>query len=73
MKRVALYLRVSTREQSTEMQRAALEGVAARSGWQIVAVYEDAGISGARKCDEIGCEASINSILFRFDMLAIVD
>ena len=52
MKRAALYLRVSTREQSTAMQRAALEEVAARSGWQIVAVYEDAGISGAKGRDK---------------------
>jgi DNA invertase Pin-like site-specific DNA recombinase len=52
MKRAALYLRVSTREQSTAMQRAALEEVAARAGWQIVAVYEDAGISGAKGRDQ---------------------
>lgn len=47
-KRAAIYLRVSTREQSTAMQRVALEEVAARSGWEIVAVFEDAGISGAK-------------------------
>jgi DNA invertase Pin-like site-specific DNA recombinase len=52
MKRAALYLRVSTREQSTAMQRAALEEVAARAGWQIVAVYEDAGVSGAKGRDQ---------------------
>jgi len=40
--RVALYLRVSTAlEQTTENQRLALEAVAAKRGWQIVAVYED--------------------------------
>jgi DNA invertase Pin-like site-specific DNA recombinase len=52
MKRAALYLRVSTREQSTAMQRAALEEIAGRRGWQIVAVYEDAGISGAKGRDK---------------------
>lgn len=52
MKRAALYLRVSTREQSTAMQRTALEDVAARAGWQIVAVYEDAGVSGAKGRDQ---------------------
>ncbi len=52
MKRAALYLRVSTREQSTAMQRTALEEVAARAGWQIVAVYEDAGLSGAKGRDQ---------------------
>lgn len=40
--RVALYLRVSTAlEQTTENQRLALEAVASKRGWQIVAVYED--------------------------------
>ena len=45
-KRVAFYLRVSTGEQTTENQRRELEQVAKRSGWQVVEVYEDAGISG---------------------------
>lgn len=47
IKRVAMYLRVSTKEQSTENQRRELEAVAERAGWQVVKVYEDAGISGA--------------------------
>ncbi len=46
-KRVALYVRVSTGEQTTDNQRLELERVARRSGWQVVEVYEDAGISGA--------------------------
>ena len=37
-KRAALYLRVSTGEQSTEMQRTELEAIAARAGWQVVDV-----------------------------------
>lgn len=45
--RVALYLRVSTKEQTTENQSRELEAVAKRSGWSVVGVYEDAGISGA--------------------------
>jgi DNA invertase Pin-like site-specific DNA recombinase len=48
----ALYLRCSTREQSTAMQRAELVRIAERSGWQIVEVYEDAGISGAKGRDK---------------------
>jgi DNA invertase Pin-like site-specific DNA recombinase len=43
MKRVAIYLRVSTDQQTTLNQRRELEAVAARSGWQVVKVYEDAG------------------------------
>ncbi len=46
-KRVALYLRVSTGEQTTENQRRELEEIARLSGWNVVEVYEDAGISGA--------------------------
>lgn len=45
-KRAALYLRVCTAEQNTDNQRRELEAVAERSGWQIVEVFEDAGISG---------------------------
>ena len=47
-KRVAIYLRVSTKEQSTDNQRRELEVVAERAGWEIVKVFEDAGISGAK-------------------------
>jgi DNA invertase Pin-like site-specific DNA recombinase len=46
MKRVAFYIRVSTSKQDTDNQRRELEAVADRSGWTIVKVYEDAGISG---------------------------
>ena len=51
-KRVALYLRVSTGEQTTENQRRELEAVAKQRGWQIVAVYEDKGVSGAKGRDK---------------------
>jgi hypothetical protein len=40
MKRIAIYLRVSTSKQDTENQRRELEAVAERSGWQVVKVYE---------------------------------
>ncbi len=51
-KRTALYLRVSTEEQTTENQRRELEETAKRAGWEIVEVYEDAGISGAKGRDK---------------------
>ena len=47
-KRVALYLRVSTDGQTTENQRLELERIADHSGWQIVGVFEDHAISGAK-------------------------
>ena len=42
-KRVALYLRVSTSEQTTRNQRRELHAVAERHGWDVVVTYEDAG------------------------------
>src|SRR5918911_2833047 len=51
-KRVALYLRVSTTEQTVQNQRRELEQVAERRGWTVTAVYEDAGISGAKGRDQ---------------------
>jgi DNA invertase Pin-like site-specific DNA recombinase len=51
MKRVALYLRVSTDGQQTEHQRRQLMEVAAHGGWNVVHVYEDAGVSGAKGRD----------------------
>ena len=51
-KRVGLYLRVSTNEQTTENQRRELERVAEQRGWQIVQVYEDHAISGAKGRDK---------------------
>jgi DNA invertase Pin-like site-specific DNA recombinase len=51
-KRVALYLRVSTADQTVENQRQELQAVAERHGWQIVAEYADEGISGAKGRDK---------------------
>ncbi len=51
-RRAALYLRVSTDGQTTENQRIALEAVAAQRGWTVVAVCDDAGISGSRGRDK---------------------
>jgi DNA invertase Pin-like site-specific DNA recombinase len=52
MRRVGIYLRVSTDSQTTENQRRELETVAKRSGWDLVGFYEDAGISGAKGRDK---------------------
>jgi DNA invertase Pin-like site-specific DNA recombinase len=51
-KRIALYLRVSTSEQTIENQRRELEAVAARHGWNVVAVFKDEGISGTKGRDK---------------------
>jgi DNA invertase Pin-like site-specific DNA recombinase len=46
--RVALYLRVSTSEQTANNQRRELEAVAERHGWRVMSVFEDTGISGSK-------------------------
>ena len=48
MKRAVLYLRVSTIEQTTANQERELREVASRIGCEIVKVYKDHGISGAK-------------------------
>jgi DNA invertase Pin-like site-specific DNA recombinase len=72
MKRVAIYLRVSTDKQTTDNQRRELEAVAARSGWTVVKVYEDAGISGAKGRDKRpGLDAMMKAVNAKeFDMVA---
>src|ERR1700720_1828024 len=72
MKRIAIYLRVSTSKQETSNQRRELQAVAARSGWEIVRVFEDAGISGAKGRDERpGLDAMLKAVNAKeFDMVA---
>jgi DNA invertase Pin-like site-specific DNA recombinase len=51
MKRAVLYLRVSTLDQTTANQERELRQVAERTGYEIVKVYKDHGISGAKGRD----------------------
>ena len=50
-KRAAIYTRVSTDSQTIENQLRELRQVAERRGWEVVEVYNDAGISGAKGRD----------------------
>jgi DNA invertase Pin-like site-specific DNA recombinase len=52
MKRAVLYLRVSTVDQTTANQERELREVAGRMGCEIVHVYKDHGISGAKGRDK---------------------
>ena len=52
MKTVALYLRVSTGEQTVENQRRELLAAAERRGWRVVAEFSDEGMSGANGRDK---------------------
>jgi DNA invertase Pin-like site-specific DNA recombinase len=44
----ALYVRVSTDRQTVENQELQLRQVAERRGWEVVEIYSDAGVSGAK-------------------------
>ena len=52
MKRAALYLRVSTIDQTTANQERELRQVAERAGWKVVKIYKDHGISGSKGRDK---------------------
>jgi DNA invertase Pin-like site-specific DNA recombinase len=52
MRRVALYLRVSTGSQTVENQELELMATAQRHGWDVVATFKDEGISGAKGRDK---------------------
>jgi len=51
-KRVCIYARVSTSQQTTENQIQALKEVAERAGYQIVKIYSDDGISGSKSRED---------------------
>lgn len=51
MRRAALYLRVSTQDQTTLNQERELQEVATRMGWGVAKVYKDQGVSGAKGRD----------------------
>jgi DNA invertase Pin-like site-specific DNA recombinase len=70
--RVAIYLRVSTIEQTTTNQRRELHAVAKRHGWSVVQVFEDAGISGAKgRKDRPALDALLKCVARReVDMVA---
>jgi DNA invertase Pin-like site-specific DNA recombinase len=71
-KQVALYLRVSTDEQTLANQRRELTAAAERHGWQVVAEFSDAGISGSKGRDQRqGFDRLMQGIARReFDMVA---
>src|SRR5262249_34950092 len=75
MKRAAIYLRVSTQDQTTANQEHELRQAAERAGWQVVRVYKDHGISGAkgrngRPAFDALCRDATKR---QFDVVAIMD
>jgi DNA invertase Pin-like site-specific DNA recombinase len=71
-KTVALYLRVSTGEQTVENQRCELLAAAERRGWQVVAEFCDEGISGANGRDKRPAFDRLHKAITRheFDVVA---
>jgi DNA invertase Pin-like site-specific DNA recombinase len=69
---VGLYLRVSTSEQTTRNQRRELKAVAERHGWEVVSIFEDDGISGAKGREKRpGLDAMLKAVARRdVDMVA---
>jgi DNA invertase Pin-like site-specific DNA recombinase len=72
-KRVAIYARVSTGEQTTANQLRELRAWARNAGHDVVKVFEDAGISGAKGRDKRpGFDAMLKGASRReFDLLAV--
>jgi DNA invertase Pin-like site-specific DNA recombinase len=52
MRQVGIYLRVSTKEQTTENQLIDLQRVVAQRRWEISEIYVDHGISGSKGRDK---------------------
>ena len=52
VKRAALYVRVSTDAQTVENQIRELSQIAEHRGWDVIEIYRDAGISGAKGRDK---------------------
>lgn len=76
--RAAIYARVSTSDQSADMQLAELREHAHRRGWQVAAEYIDHGISGTKssrpELDKMMADARRRSfdlvLVWRFDRFA---
>ena len=71
-KRVALYVRVSTSEQTTANQTRKLKALARSHDWRVVEIFRDDGISGAKGRDKRpGFDGLCKGIARReFDMVA---
>lgn len=70
-KKVALYLRVSTNQQTVENQRLELEKYCERQAWQIAKVYEDSGLSGKTADRPALQEMLKDAAKNRFSVLAV--
>ncbi|HEY9745019.1 MAG TPA: recombinase family protein [Oculatellaceae cyanobacterium] len=67
-KRVALYVRVSTDGQTVENQLMELHAIARRMGWEVVHIFKDEGISGAKGRDKRPGFNALNKAVIRKDI-----
>ena len=71
--RVALYLRVSTANQTTDNQRIELGRIAAQRGWTVVETFHDDGISGSKgRSDRPALDRMLkDAVRGKFDLIAV--
>jgi DNA invertase Pin-like site-specific DNA recombinase len=72
MKKVALYLRVSTvgHGQTTKNQRRELETAAKRNGWSVAQIFEDTVSGGSGRDKRPGLDALLRGVARKdFDMV----
>ena len=69
--KVALYIRVSTNQQTVENQRLELEKYCDRQGWKVVKVYQDDGLSGKSTDRPALQEMLLDASKGKFQVLAV--
>jgi DNA invertase Pin-like site-specific DNA recombinase len=73
LKKVALYVRVSTDNQTVENQLQELQEAAERHGWQLMQIFKDEGISGVKgRQKRPGLDALLKGVARKdFDLVAV--
>ena len=72
MKKVVLYARVSTADQTTENQLLELRDVARKSGWTIAREFIDNGVSGAKSAQDRPAMANLMKAVARREIDGIL-
>jgi DNA invertase Pin-like site-specific DNA recombinase len=72
MKKVALYARVSTTDQTTENQLLELREVARRNGWSVSREFIDHGVSGAKSAQDRPAMANLMKAITRREIEGVL-
>ncbi len=70
-KRVGIYVRVSTKDQSVEMQTNDLERYSKERGFRIFKVYQDIGVSGTKETRPALSKLMNNARKRKFDIVLV--